>query len=164
MEPLIGSPAVDDAEIIRSANTENFVTEVIEASASLPVLVDFWADWCEPCKQLTPQLENAVRAAGGTVRLVKVDVDKNQELAAQLRIQSLPTVMVFKDGQPVDGFVGVVPESQIKTLIEKLGGAAPPSPIDTLIDEGRADNLNVSSLSKHQKRWALFPPLRVPSI
>lgn len=95
-----------------------FADEVL--SHDKPVLVDFWATWCGPCKQLTPVLEKVVKAAGGKVALVKIDIDKNQQLAAQLRIQSVPTVYAFYQGQPVDGFQGALPESQVKQFIDGL--------------------------------------------
>ena len=95
---------------------------MIQASQTVPVLVDFWATWCGPCKQLTPMLEKVVRAAKGKVRLVKIDIDKNPELAQQLRIQSVPTVYAFVGGQPVTGFAGAQPESQIKALVDRLIG------------------------------------------
>lgn len=108
--------------LIKEGNTASFAQDVIEASMQVPVIVDFWATWCGPCKQLGPALEKAVNAAKGAVRMVKIDVDKNQELAAQLRIQSVPTVYAFKGGRPVDGFVGALPDSQIKAFVERLIG------------------------------------------
>ncbi len=116
-------------DLIKDATIESFEADVLQASMNLPVIVDFWATWCGPCKQLTPQLEKAVTAAGGTVRLVKVDIDKNQMLASQLRIQSVPTVYAFFQGRPIDGFQGAIPDSEIKAFIERIttmaGGAAP---------------------------------------
>lgn len=123
------------ASFIKDSSTQNFMQDVIEASMTQPVIVDFWASWCGPCKQLTPMLERAVQAARGTVILVKIDIDKNQELAGQLRIQSVPTIYAFFQGRPVDGFAGLVPESQVKLFIERLtklsGGNEPqPSPLE----------------------------------
>jgi putative thioredoxin len=108
------------ADIIKDATTATFKSDVIDASKSVPVVVDFWAAWCGPCKQLTPLIEKIVRSHRGKVRLVKVNVDENQAVAAQLRVQSLPTVYAFRDGQPIDGFVGVQPESAIKAFIDRL--------------------------------------------
>ncbi len=108
------------ADLIKDATEASFVKDVIDASQDVPVIVDFWATWCEPCKQFGPMLEKAVREAKGAVRLVKVDIDANQQIAQQLRIQSVPMVYAFYKGRPVDGFQGAVPESQIKIFIDKL--------------------------------------------
>ncbi|MEX0758275.1 MAG: thioredoxin [Tistlia sp.] len=118
------------------SDLQNFARDVIEASMERPVLVDFWATWCGPCKTLTPLLEKVVTAAGGAVRLVKIDIDKNQALAQQLRIQSVPTVYAFFQGQPVDGFQGAVPESQLKTLVERLIQMSGAQPAPGAVDVG----------------------------
>jgi len=108
------------ADLIKDATDASFLTDVIEASNDVPVIVDFWATWCGPCKTLGPQLEAAVTAAGGKVRMVKIDVDKNQQIAGQLQVQSIPTVYAFFKGQPVDGFQGAVQQSEIKAFVDKL--------------------------------------------
>ena len=105
-------------ETIKDTTEATFMTDVVEASQQIPVIVDFWAPWCGPCKTLGPMLEQAVSAAKGKVRMVKVNVDENQQIAAQLRIQSIPTVYAFWQGQPVDGFQGAVAQSQIKTFVD----------------------------------------------
>jgi putative thioredoxin len=117
-----GAPAVAAGDSIKDATMATFARDVLEASRKSPVLVDFWAPWCEPCKQLTPVLEKVVRSHGGKVRLVKINIDQNQALANQLRIQSIPTVYAFRDGRPIDGFQGAQPESAVKAFIERLLG------------------------------------------
>jgi putative thioredoxin len=109
-----------DQVLIRDGSEKTFMADVIEASREVPVIVDFWAPWCGPCKTLGPALEKAVTAAKGKVRMVKIDVDKNQMIAAQLRVQSIPAVFAFLDGQPVDGFMGAQPPAQIKAFIDRL--------------------------------------------
>jgi putative thioredoxin len=111
---------VPQGDLIKDSTEATFMQDVIEASREVPVIVDFWATWCGPCRTLGPALEAAVKAAKGKVRMVKVDVDKNQMIAAQLRIQSIPTVYAFWQGQPVDGFQGAIPASEIKAFIDKL--------------------------------------------
>ncbi len=112
------SPAADD--LIKDGTEATFMQDVVEASREVPVIVDFWATWCGPCKTLGPALEAAVLAAKGKVKMVKVDVDQNQRIAAQLRIQSIPTVYAFWQGQPVDGFQGALPASDVKKFVDKV--------------------------------------------
>ncbi|RDV03999.1 thioredoxin [Undibacter mobilis] len=107
-------------DLIKDTTTQTFMKDVIEASKAQPVLVDFWAPWCGPCKQLTPVLEKAVKAAKGKVKLVKMDIDKNPEIPGQMGIQSIPAVVAFANGQPVDGFMGALPESQVMAFLERL--------------------------------------------
>jgi putative thioredoxin len=134
METIIGGQTLPD-DVIKNSDAGNFVADVIEASRLTPVVVDFWAPWCEPCKQLGPQIEKAVKDRAGDVKLVKINVDENQEIAAQLQVQSIPAVFAFKDGKPVDGFVGAQPESQIKAFIDRIAGDSGPSPIEVALEE-----------------------------
>jgi putative thioredoxin len=111
---------------VKDSNLQTFAADVLQASVEVPVIVDFWAPWCGPCKTLGPLLEKVVGEAKGAVRMVKVNIDENPEIAQQLRIQSIPTVYAFKNGQPVDGFMGAIPESQVRSFVAGLvGGAAP---------------------------------------
>jgi putative thioredoxin len=111
----------NDTNLIKDSSTKDFMVDVVEASKSVPVLVDFWAPWCGPCKSLGPILEKVVREAKGKIKLVKIDIDQNPEVATQLRVQSIPAVFAFVDGRPVDGFMGALPESQVKQFISRLG-------------------------------------------
>ncbi len=111
--------ATADAPLIKDVSEATFMADVVDASQTTPIIVDFWAPWCGPCKQLTPALEAAVTKKNGKVRLVKVNVDENQQIAAQLRVQSIPAVFAFVDGQPVDGFMGALTGSEIDAFIDK---------------------------------------------
>jgi putative thioredoxin len=111
-----------DADLIKNTTTKDFMRDVVEASREVPVLVDFWAPWCGPCRQLTPLLEKAVRAAKGAVKLVKMNIDEHPQIPGQMGVQSIPAVFAFQDGRPVDGFMGALPESRIKSFIARLIG------------------------------------------
>ncbi|WP_319531513.1 thioredoxin [uncultured Cohaesibacter sp.] len=137
-------PAQDTGPLIKDTTTQSFMPDVIEASRETTILVDFWAPWCGPCKQLTPILEKAVTEAKGRVKLVKLNIDDHPEIPGQMGIQSIPAVVAFKDGRPVDGFMGAQPESQIKAFIDKNGSEPAADPLEEaaaqangLLEEGQ---------------------------
>ena len=148
MQPILGGAPGADSAVVKEGNTASFMADVVDASHDVPVIVDFWAPWCGPCKTLGPQLEKAVREAKGQVRMVKVNVDdpQNQQLAAQMRIQSIPAVYAFFGGRPVDGFMGSIHESQVKQFVDRLvqvaGGAAAgdggPDELSELLEHAKA--------------------------
>lgn len=145
MDDLIGaglSKGAVPADLVKDSSQQAFKVDVIDASMQVPVIVDFWAPWCGPCKQLGPLLEKVVKEARGAVRMVKINVDENQELAGQLRIQSIPAVFAFFQGRPVDAFQGAQPESQLKAFVARLaklsGGEIGPSPIDEALEHADA--------------------------
>ena len=144
MEPILNpntplSPTTD--ALIKDSSEASFVQDVIETSENVPVIVDFWAPWCGPCKQLGPLLEKIVTEANGAVKMVKIDIDQNQNLAQQLRIQSIPAVYAFHHGKPVDAFQGALPESQIRQFVEKLAknsNTQEKSPIEEALEQAGA--------------------------
>lgn len=148
-ENLAPADGAAPAGLIKDGTDAGFMADVIEASRETPVIVDFWAPWCGPCKQLGPAIERAVTAARGKVRLVKIDIDQHPQFAGQLRVQSIPAVFAFVGGRPVDGFTGALPESQIKAFVERLAAQAPADETDELLAVGRealeAGDLNTAA-------------------
>ena len=147
--------AATDGGLIKEATDASFMADVVEASRQQPVLVDFWAPWCGPCRQLTPLLEKVVTAAKGAVKLVKVNVDENPGFAGQLRVQSIPAVFAFKDGQPVDGFMGALPESQLKAFIDRLVGDAggPSADVEALLAQA-AESVSLGDVGGAAQAYA----------
>jgi putative thioredoxin len=135
---LVNADAAEQPGLIKDTTTQGFRQDVVAESMNQPVLVDFWAPWCGPCKQLTPVIEKVVKEARGKVRLVKMNIDEFPEIPGQLGIQSIPAVIAFKQGQPIDGFMGAQPESQVKAFIEKLVGPMGPGATEELIAAAQA--------------------------
>jgi len=135
MSGVANTPDASSGAHIVDVTTESFMADVIEASQSQLVLLDLWAPWCEPCKQLTPVLEKLVGLSNGTVRLAKMNIDEHPAVAQQLKVQSIPAVFAFKAGRPVDGFMGALPESELKAFIDKhADGPLGPTPVESLIE------------------------------
>ncbi len=139
METLIGGrAAATPSDLIKDGSDASFMQDVVDASQDVPIIVDFWAPWCGPCKQLGPLIEKVVKEANGAVKLVKINTDEHPQVAQQLRVQSIPAVYAFKGGRPVDAFVGAQPESQIRQFVKRLGGAAGPSPVQQALEQAKA--------------------------
>jgi putative thioredoxin len=146
-------PAGPSGSHVKDGSDATFMADVIEASRTQPVIVDFWATWCGPCKQLGPALEKAVEAAKGAVKLVKIDVDKNPAIAGQLRVQSIPTVYAFVDGQPVDGFQGAQPESQVQAFVDRLLGPPGGDEVEDLLAQAK-ESIEVGDLGGAAQGYA----------
>jgi putative thioredoxin len=144
------APATD---LVKDGSDHGFMADVIEASRRTPVIVDFWAPWCGPCKTLGPPLEKAVRAAGGKVRLVKINIDENPAVAGQLGVRSIPAVYAFDQGRPVDGFMGALPESQIKLFVDRLAGASVEDDVEALLAQA-AESLELGDIGGAAQSYA----------
>jgi len=151
MTSLDGGASSQD--FIKDSSDQAFLADVVEPSKTTPVVVDFWAPWCGPCKQLQPMLEKAIRAAKGKVRLVKINIDENPGIAGQLGVRSIPAVYAFDRGRPVDGFMGVVPESQIKLFIDRLSGDGSNEDVEALLAEA-AESLKLGDIGGAAQGYA----------
>jgi putative thioredoxin len=152
MTILEGAPA-PGSDVVKEGSDQGFMADVIEASRAQPVIVDFWAPWCGPCRQLGPPLEKAVRAAGGKVKLVKINIDEHPGVAGQLGVRSIPAVYAFDQGRPVDGFLGAIPESQIKLFVDRLAGASVAEEIEPLLDQA-AESLKLGDFGGAAQSYA----------
>ena len=152
---LIGEtqPQAAAADLIKDGTDASFVADVIEASKETPVIVDFWATWCGPCRQLGPSIEKNVLAAKGKVKLVKIDIDANPQFAGQLRVQSIPAVFAFVGGRPVDGFMGALPDSQVKQFVDRMAGQAPANATDELLAQAK-ESLDLGDIGGAAQAYA----------
>jgi putative thioredoxin len=151
MTYIDGAAAPDT--LVKDGSDKAFMADVIEASRATPVIVDFWAPWCGPCRTLGPPLEKAVRAAGGKVKLVKINIDENPAVAGQLGVRSIPAVYAFDQGRPVDGFMGAVPESQIKLFVDRLAGASVEEDVEALLAQAQ-ESLSLGDLGGAAQSYA----------
>ena len=151
---LIGETQPQAAgDLIKDGTDASFIADVIEASKERPVIVDFWATWCGPCRQLGPSIEKNVLAAKGKVKLVKIDIDSNPQFAGQLRVQSIPAVFAFVGGRPVDGFMGALPDSQVKQFVDRIAGQAPANAVDDLLAMAK-ESLEVGDIGGAAQAYA----------
>jgi putative thioredoxin len=149
----IDAAAPPDADFVKDGTDRGFIVDVIEASRQTPVIVDFWAPWCGPCRTLTPMIEKAVRAAKGRVRLVKINIDEHPGIAGQLGVKSIPAVYAFDKGRPADGFTGAIPESQIKLFVDRLAGESVEADVEALIDQA-GESLSLGDLGGAAQSYA----------
>jgi len=150
---ILDGASPPETDLVKEGSDQGFMADVIEASRAQPVIVDFWAPWCGPCRQLGPPLETAVRGAAGKVKLVKINIDEHPGVAGQLGVRSIPAVYAFDQGRPVDGFMGVIPESQIKLFIDRLAGASMEQEVEPLLEQA-AESLKLGDAGGAAQSYA----------